>query len=82
MPSPSTSTDSFVRASFAFACVTLPDSLSDEEGALVEPTEVAVRAVNKAPPRFGMQVLVLGGGTVGLLILQVARAGESDGRSE
>jgi (R,R)-butanediol dehydrogenase / meso-butanediol dehydrogenase / diacetyl reductase len=32
----------------AFACVRLPGSLSDAEAALVEPTEVAVRAVNKA----------------------------------
>ena len=35
------------------ACVGLPDSLSDREAALIEPTEVAVRAVNKAPPRAG-----------------------------
>ena len=35
----------------ASACLRLPDSLSDREGALIEPTEVAVRAVNKAPPR-------------------------------
>lgn len=58
----------------AFACISLPDSLSDEEGALVEPTEVAVRAVNKAPPRLGDAVAVLGGGAIGLLTLQVARA--------
>lgn len=58
----------------AFACVPLPESLSDEEGALVEPTEVAVRAVNKAPPRLGDAVAVLGGGAIGLLTLQVARA--------
>ena len=58
----------------AFACVRLPESLSDEEGALVEPTEVAVRAVQKAPPRLGDPVAVLGGGTIGLLTLQVARA--------
>ncbi len=58
----------------AFACVRLPDSLSDAEGALVEPTEVAVRAVNKAPPRLGDVVAVLGGGTIGLLTLQVSRA--------
>src|SRR5262249_3595642 len=58
----------------AFACVRLPDGLSDAEGALVEPTEVAVRAVNKAPPQLGDVVAVLGGGTIGLLTLQVARA--------
>jgi (R,R)-butanediol dehydrogenase/meso-butanediol dehydrogenase/diacetyl reductase len=58
----------------AFACVRLPDSLSDAEAALVEPTEVAVRAVNKAPPRLGDVVAVLGGGPIGLLTLQVSRA--------
>lgn len=58
----------------AFACVRLPDSLSDAEGALVEPTEVAVRAVSKAPLRLGDAVAVLGGGTIGLLTLQVSRA--------
>jgi (R,R)-butanediol dehydrogenase/meso-butanediol dehydrogenase/diacetyl reductase len=58
----------------AFSCAPLPDSLSDEEGALVEPTEVAVRAVAKAPPRLGGSVAVLGGGAIGLLVLQVAHA--------
>jgi len=58
----------------ASACLRLPDSLSDREGALIEPTEVAVRAVNKAPPRLGDVVAVLGGGTIGLLTLQVSRA--------
>jgi (R,R)-butanediol dehydrogenase / meso-butanediol dehydrogenase / diacetyl reductase len=33
-----------------------------------------VRAVNKAPPRLGDVVAVLGGGTIGLLTLQVSRA--------
>lgn len=55
-------------------CARLPDTLSDEEGALVEPTEVAVRAVRKAAIALGARVAVLGGGTVGLLALQAARA--------
>jgi (R,R)-butanediol dehydrogenase/meso-butanediol dehydrogenase/diacetyl reductase len=58
----------------AFSCIRLPATLSDAEAALVEPTEVAVRAVNKAPPQIGDVVAVLGGGTIGLLTLQVARA--------
>jgi (R,R)-butanediol dehydrogenase/meso-butanediol dehydrogenase/diacetyl reductase len=58
----------------AFACARLPDALADEEGALVEPTEVAVRAVRKAGLRLGERAAVLGGGTVGLLALQAARA--------
>lgn len=58
----------------AFSCVRLPDTLSDEEGALVEPTEVAVRAVRRSRLRLGETVAVLGGGTIGLLAVQAARA--------
>jgi (R,R)-butanediol dehydrogenase/meso-butanediol dehydrogenase/diacetyl reductase len=58
----------------AFSCVRLPDELSDEEGALVEPTEVAVRAVHKSELRLGESVAVVGGGTIGLLVLQAVRA--------
>lgn len=55
----------------AFSCVRLPEILSDEDGALVEPTEVAVRAVRKSELRLGDTVAEVGG-TVGLL--QVAPA--------
>jgi (R,R)-butanediol dehydrogenase/meso-butanediol dehydrogenase/diacetyl reductase len=58
----------------AFSCARLPQALSDVEGALVEPTEVAVRAVRKADLHLGDSVAVIGGGTIGLLTLQVARA--------
>jgi (R,R)-butanediol dehydrogenase/meso-butanediol dehydrogenase/diacetyl reductase len=58
----------------AFSCARLPANLSDEEGALVEPTEVAVRAVRKSGLHLGDTVAVIGGGTIGLLTLQVARA--------
>jgi (R,R)-butanediol dehydrogenase/meso-butanediol dehydrogenase/diacetyl reductase len=52
----------------------LPDSLSDEEGALVEPTEVAVHAIRKSELQLGETVAIVGGGTIGLLVTQVARA--------
>jgi len=58
----------------AATSVRLPDRLSDEEGALVEPTEVAVRAVRKSELRLGETVAVIGGGTIGQLVAQVARA--------
>jgi len=58
----------------AAMCVKLPDSLSDEAAALVEPTEVAVRAVRKSQLKLGETVAIVGGGTIGLLIAQVARA--------
>jgi (R,R)-butanediol dehydrogenase/meso-butanediol dehydrogenase/diacetyl reductase len=55
-------------------CIKLPDSLADEAAALVEPTEVAVRAVRKSQLKLGETVAIVGGGTIGLLIAQVARA--------
>ncbi len=58
----------------AFSYARFPPTLSDEEGALVEPTEVAVRAVRKSDLHLGDTVAVIGGGTIGLLTLQVARA--------
>lgn len=53
--------------------VPLPDEISFEEGALVEPTAVAVHAVRLAEQKVGERVLVLGAGTIGLLVVQAAR---------
>lgn len=52
----------------------LPDHLSFEEGALIEPTTVAVNAVHKGEIRGGDIVAVLGSGPIGLVTLQVAKA--------
>ncbi len=52
----------------------LPDSVSDEEAALVEPTTVAVRAVRNSGVKAGDTVAVVGAGTVGLLTAQAFRA--------
>jgi len=46
---------------------------SFEEGALLEPLAVAVRAVQLGRLAFGESALVLGGGPIGLLSAQVAR---------
>ena len=54
--------------------VPLPETVSDEEGALVEPTTAAVRAVRNSGMRAGDMVAVVGCGTVGLLTLQAFRA--------
>jgi L-iditol 2-dehydrogenase len=51
----------------------LPDSLTDEDGAMLEPLGVAIHAVDLAHLRPGMTVGVIGCGPIGLLILQVAR---------
>ena len=63
----------FVRVP-ARMCVRLPDAIPDDEAALIETTEVAVRAVRKAGVRLGDSVVVVGDGAVGLITLQVARA--------
>ncbi len=53
-----------VKASSVFV---LPDTLSYEAGALIEPLAVAVHAVRRADVRMGQTVLVLGAGAIGLL---------------
>ncbi|KAL9088010.1 MAG: hypothetical protein Q9165_006351 [Trypethelium subeluteriae] len=55
-------------------CYKLPDGMSLEEGALVEPTSVAVHVVRQAGVKPGQQVVVWGAGPVGLLCCAVARA--------
>jgi len=50
----------------------VPDGMDLETAALIEPTAVAERAVRRAGAVSGRCVLVLGAGTIGLLVLQVA----------
>lgn len=56
-------------------CHPLPDGLSDDAGALLEPLSVALWAAWKAKLRAGDRVIVTGAGPVGLLATAVARAG-------
>ena len=56
----------------------LPDSLSFIQGAMVEPLAVALRAVKKLPPLSGRNLLIIGAGTRGLLVLQLARLQDPD----
>jgi len=51
----------------------LPESLSDDAGALLEPLGVAIHAVGVAHVRTGDDVLVVGGGPIGVLAAAVAR---------
>jgi L-iditol 2-dehydrogenase len=60
-----------IHEDFAFA---LPDSVSDDAGALMEPLSVAVWACQKADVSAGDRVLVTGAGPIGLLAAQTARA--------
>ncbi len=52
----------------------LPDSMSFEEGALVEPLAVCVRALAQSGAGYRDRVGVIGGGTIGLYCLAVAKA--------
>jgi L-iditol 2-dehydrogenase len=54
-------------------CYKLPDNVSFDEAALVEPLSVATHAVNMTPTRVGDNLLIIGSGVIGLLILQVAK---------
>jgi len=49
-------------------------ALSDEQASLIEPTAIAVHAVRRTDIRLGDSVVVIGGGPIGLLVLQCARA--------
>jgi L-iditol 2-dehydrogenase len=60
-----------IHEDFAFA---LPDSLSDDVGALMEPLSVGIWACRKAGVSAGDRVLVTGAGPIGLLAMQVALA--------
>jgi L-iditol 2-dehydrogenase len=51
----------------------LPDSLSDMDGVMLEPLGVALHAVDLGKLQVGMTVGVFGVGPIGLLILQLAR---------
>jgi L-iditol 2-dehydrogenase len=51
----------------------LPDSISFEEGALVEPLAVAVHAVGRVRLKRGDSVAVFGAGAIGLLVLMLVR---------
>jgi len=52
----------------------LPEQLSYEEGAMMEPLAVGVHAVRRAAVSLGDSVAVLGAGPIGLVTLQAARA--------
>ncbi len=58
----------------------LPDAVDDVAGALVEPGANAVRAVRAAALTPGGRLLVVGPGTIGLLVALVARAEGADVR--
>ena len=52
----------------------LPDALNAEEGSFVEPLACCVRAVRRTPMMEGDSVVVMGLGSVGLLMMQALKA--------
>jgi L-iditol 2-dehydrogenase len=61
-----------VAAVQADRLIELPDELSLDQGALIEPVAVAVHAVGRTGSIEGKRVLVLGAGTIGNLVGQTA----------
>lgn len=53
--------------------IPLPDSISYEIGALVEPMSVGLHAVTKAGVQIGDRVLIIGAGPIGLAVTAFAR---------
>ena len=51
----------------------LPQEMSFDEGAMIEPLAVAVHAVRKFGNMRGMRVAVLGAGPIGILVAQAAK---------
>jgi L-iditol 2-dehydrogenase len=54
-------------------CIKLPDSISMEEGAMLEPLCCAVHSCNRAKLQPGQNVLICGSGAIGLLSLISAK---------
>lgn len=52
----------------------LPDGMTYEQGALVEPAAVAIHAVRESSLRAGDSCVVFGAGPIGLLVIQAALA--------
>ena len=55
-------------------CYPIPDHMSDDAGALLEPLSVGIWASRKARTGLGDRVLVTGAGPIGLVATAVARA--------
>lgn len=59
-------------------CFKLPDHMTFEEGALLEPISVGVYACRRAGVTLGTRVLITGAGPIGLVNILVARAMGAD----
>ena len=53
--------------------IPIPEDVSDEEAAVVEPVALALRVLDYVKPKFGDWVTIIGQGAIGLLMTQVAQ---------
>lgn len=60
-----------IQSHFAWA---IPDSVSDDAAALLEPLSVAIATAQKGHITVGSRVLITGAGPIGIITAQVARA--------
>ena len=51
----------------------LPEDMSFDEGAMIEPLAVAVHAIRQAGDVTGLKIAVLGAGPIGILVAQAAK---------
>ncbi|MFE0178359.1 zinc-dependent alcohol dehydrogenase family protein [Streptomyces sp. NPDC059002] len=54
-------------------CVRLPDHVRTQDAALIEPLSCAVRGYDVLQSRLGAHVLIYGSGTMGLMMLELAK---------
>ncbi|NGN63391.1 zinc-dependent alcohol dehydrogenase family protein [Streptomyces sp. A7024] len=54
-------------------CVKLPESVEVQDAALIEPLSCAVRGYDVLAARLGAHVLIYGSGTMGLMMLELAK---------
>jgi 2-desacetyl-2-hydroxyethyl bacteriochlorophyllide A dehydrogenase len=62
----------FAKAPFA-NCVKLPDYISTQDAALIEPLSCAVRGYDVLKSQLANTVLIYGSGTMGLMMLELAK---------
>jgi (R,R)-butanediol dehydrogenase/meso-butanediol dehydrogenase/diacetyl reductase len=57
-----------------YNCVPMPDDITDQQGALIEPAAVAVHAIDRSGVQPGGSLLITGAGPIGALTLLAAKA--------
>ena len=57
-----------------YSLLKIPESVTDDMGAMIEPLAVAVHAVNRSGMKVGDNVAVVGAGPIGLFVQQACKA--------